>query len=85
MPASFGSVIGADGQVYTRTSEPDWLLNSNKHLVAASSIDLAYAKNSTYSPTSIPTYGPAGGVSAASLGYAAPQRQLTGQIKIQVK
>ena len=87
---SFGSVTGADGQVYTRTGDPNWLRNSNDHYVAASSIggvsgggsaggDLAYAKNSIYSPTSIPTYGPAGGVSAASLGYAAPQRQLTGQ------
>jgi len=82
----FGSVTGADGQVYTRTGEPDFLLNSNKHYVAASAIggmsgggSLAYAKNSIYSPTSTPTYGPAGGVSAASLGYAAPQRQLTGQ------
>ena len=97
--SKFGYVTGADGQVYTRTSEPDWLrnnwllnwlLNSNKHYVAASSIggvsgggsaggDLAYAKNSIYSPTSIPTYGPAGGVSAASLGYTALQRQLTNQ------
>lgn len=83
---SFGSVTGADGQVYTRTGDPNWLRNSNDHYVAASSIggvaggvDLAYAKNSIYSPTSVPTYGPAGGVSAASLGYAAPQRQLTGQ------
>ena len=87
---SFGSVTGADGQVYTRTGDPNWLLNSNKHYVAASSIggvsgggsaggDLAYAKNSIYSPTSTPTYGPAGGVSAASLGYTALQRQLTNQ------
>jgi len=74
----FGSVTGADGQVYTRTGDPNWLRNSNDHYVAASSIggvagggDFAYAKNSIYSPTSIPTYGPAGGVSAASLGYAA--------------
>lgn len=87
---SFGSVTGADGQVYTRTGDPNWLRNSNDHYVAASSIggvsgggsaggDLSYAKNSIYSPSSIPTYGPAGGVSAASLGYTAPQRQLTGQ------
>lgn len=87
---SFGSVTGADGQVYTRTGDPNWLRNSNDHYVAASSIggvsgggsaggDLAYAKNSIYSPTSTPTYGPAGGVSAASLGYTALQRQLTNQ------
>ena len=86
----FGSVTGADGQVYTRTGDPNWLRNSNDHYVAASSIggvsgggsaggDLTYAKNSIYSPTSTPTYGPAGGVSAASLGYTALQRQLTNQ------
>ena len=86
----FGSVTGADGQVYTRTGDPNWLRNSNDHYVAASSIggvsgggsaggDLSYAKNSIYSPPSIPTYGPAGGVSAASLGYTALQRQLTNQ------
>ena len=87
---SFGSVTGADGQVYTRTGDPNWLRNSNDHYVASSSIggvsgggsaggDLTYAKNSIYSPTSTPTYGPAGGVSAASLGYTALQRQLTNQ------
>ena len=76
----FGSVIGADGQVYTRTSEPDFLLNSNKHYVAASAIGgVSGGGSAGYSPTSIPTYGPAGGVSAASLGYTALQRQLTNQ------
>lgn len=77
--SKFGYVIGADGQAYTRTSDPDWLLDSHGHDRPAWSIDLANAKNSIDSPTGIPTYGPAGGVSAASLGYAAPQRQLTGQ------
>ena len=77
--SKFGYVRGADGQVYTRTSEPDVLLDSHKHSISASSINLANAKNSIDSPTGIPTYGPAGGVSAASLGYAAPQRQLTNQ------
>ena len=76
----FGSVIGADGQVYTRTSEPDFLLNSNKHYVAASAIGgVSGGGSAGYSPTSTPTYGPAGGVSAASLGYTALQRQLTNQ------
>ena len=77
---SFGSVTGADGQVYTRTGDPNWLLNSNKHYVAASAIGgVSGGGSAGYSPTSTPTYGPAGGVSAASLGYTALQRQLTNQ------
>ena len=77
--SSFGYVTGADGQVYTRTSEPDWLLNSNKH--SQSNFGLPFWLTQKIPLIPLPAFRPTGlqGVSAASLGYAAHNGNLQDQ------